>query len=235
MAFTTVVSRPSKNLVLTPDLTPEPLRISKRKRQDSMDCPLETLNIRKQRRGATMSYPPTFADPNARRVSSFKHRFLSRVMNSLISKPGGSGTAKEGGSRRHSAEVFSVSDATDTSRGRPSISTVDTSTCTDTDIETALSAFPEPPSSNLTPPTELSTFAQAHDAEARNGRTLCVPANTAIVRPEVLIIPEKEALDSDTSESMYVAVQIGAVSEVMAKVPCARAYGLDVAVIIDNS
>ncbi len=235
MAFTTVVSRQSKSPVSTPDLTPKPLRINKRKRRDSLDCPLETLNIRKQRRGATMSYPPTFADRNVRRDPSFKHRFLSRVMNSLISKPSGSRTAEEGGSRRHSAEVFSVSDATRSSRGRPSISTVDTYTSTTGDLETALSAFPEPPSSNLTSPTESSTFAQAYDAEARNGRTLCAPAKTAIVRPEVLITPEKETLDSDSSQSMDVAVQIGAVSEVMAKVPCERACGLDVAVIIDNS
>lgn len=234
MNLTTAVSRPSKNLILAPDLTPEPLRINKRKRQASPDCPPETLNIRKQRRGATMSYPPTYVDRNVRREPSFKNRFLSRVMNSLISRPGGSVTAEEGGSRRHSAEVFSTSNAADTSTGRPSISTVDTSTSIDTDIETALSAFPEPPASNLTSPSELSTFNQAQ-ADAQIDRILCAPANTAVVRPEVSIIPERETLSSHTSQSMYVAVQIGAVTDAIGKISYERTYGLDVAVIIDNS
>lgn len=167
------------------------------------------------------------ANYSIRREPSFKHRILSRVMSSLISKPG---------SRQLSTEVFPRSNAViqPTTNTRASISTVHTGTSIDSDFETALSAFPEPPVSNLKSPTMSSSLDHAQP-NAETYRTLCAPAEIAVVRPQVTIIPEMVTLNSNTSQSMHVAVQIGAVTEATTKVPCERNYGLDVAVVIDNS
>ncbi|KAL9023498.1 MAG: hypothetical protein Q9196_007164, partial [Gyalolechia fulgens] len=64
---------------------------------------------------------------------------------------------------------------------------------------------------------------------------LCTPSDIAVIRPEVTIIPEQKNLDANAMQTMYVAVQISAVMEAMTRVPYDRSYGLDVAVIIDNS
>lgn len=181
--------------------------------------------------------PSLETDRNIRQVPSFKHRFLSRIMSSLINRPGSShSTIEESGCRRHSAEVFPGSNAADhsSSSRRASSSTVDTCTSLDTDFETSLSAFPEPPVSNLTSPIEFSSFDHAQP-DARAYRTLCAPADNAIVRPEITITPEIQTLNTDTSQSLYIAVQIGAVVEAMTNAPYNRHYGLDVAVVIDNS
>lgn len=172
-----------------------------------------------------------------RRESSFKHRFLSRVMNSLTSRPSGNHpVAQENSSRRCSTEASArdgAADWSDTAR-RISISTVDTDSSIDTDLQTALDAFPEPPISNLTSPTDLTSFEHAqHDARAY--RILRTPSDIAVVRPEVTITPEAEALTANANQTMHIAVQIGAVTEAMTKIPYDRAYGLDVAVVIDNS
>lgn len=172
-----------------------------------------------------------------RREPSVKHRFLSRVMSSLISRPSGNHPVSlQNSSRRCSTEVSAKDGTTgspDTAR-RTSISTTDTQSSIDTDLQTALDAFPEPPVSNLTSPTEVSSFEHARH-NTRADRMLCAPSDIAVIRPEVTVIPERETLDANVTQNMYVAVQIGAAMEAMTRVSCDRSYGLDVAVIIDNS
>ncbi|KAL9602233.1 MAG: hypothetical protein Q9219_001957 [cf. Caloplaca sp. 3 TL-2023] len=177
-----------------------------------------------------------------RRDSTLKHRFLSRVMNSLINKPNGNHSAShESKSRRCSTEISGKDGAIGgpDAPGRVSISTVGTYSTLDSDLQTAIDSFPEPPGSILTSPTEVSpTEASPIEHNQYNTqayRVLCTPSNVTVVRPEVTIIPEFGTLDANDSQSMYIAVQIEAATDAMTKAPSDRSYGLDVAVIIDNS
>ena len=158
-------------------------------------------------------------------------------MNGLISKSSGTRHIdEEDDVRRFSAGSSTKENAfrcQDNVR-RPSVSTIDTYSTIDTDLQTALDSFPEPPVSNLTSPTELSSFEPSQD-DIRAYRNLCSPSDTAIIRPEVSFIPEIETLKADANQNMYVAIQLSAVAESVSRVPYDRPYGLDVATIIDNS
>ncbi|KAL9049741.1 MAG: hypothetical protein Q9206_005380, partial [Seirophora lacunosa] len=223
------VSAPSKKLISTPndtDIIPQPLRIHKRKRQDSIVSsrtsaltpssppPLKVPKRRPQRSLSNSMAQPDLLGPRSHsnplprgRQPSLKHRLLSLVMNRLISRPD---------STRQSADIPSPPNAIDrqSSDGRVSFSTMATVPSFDTEMEDVLSAFPEPPISN---------------------RALCAPADVALVRPSITITPEIETLHPDTNQSTHIAIKIGAVPEVMTKVPHGQHYGIDMAIVIDNS
>ncbi|KAL8647812.1 MAG: hypothetical protein Q9210_005342 [Variospora velana] len=226
MDFTSGVSAPSKKFISSPNdaiLTPQPLCINKRKRQDSIDSSrgsgftsssLPPLKVPKQRQRQfrSMAQPDvlgsrSYSNPLPQgRQPSIKHRLLSRVMSSLISRPG---------SRRQSADLFLSPNAVNhPPDGRVSFSTVDTGSSLDTDSEAVIAAFPVPPMSN---------------------RALCAPADIAVLRPHISITPEAETLHPDTNQSMHIAIQIGAVAEVTTRAPHGRRYGIDMAIVIDNS
>lgn len=177
------------------------------------------------------------ANKSVRREPSLKHRFLSKVMSSLITKPSGNRSGpSENSSRRCSIEASARNQTADPldPAGRTSISTTDTQSTIDSDLQTALDAFPEPPVSNLTSPTEVSSFEHARH-ETHANRILCKPNDVTIIRPEVTIIPEHETLNADNTQGMYVAVQISPVMESMTRFSHDKSCGLDVAVVIDNS
>ncbi|KAL8841885.1 MAG: hypothetical protein Q9170_000758 [Blastenia crenularia] len=171
------------------------------------------------------------------RESSFRLRFLSRVMNGLMSRSASNPPmAPENAVERSLAEKpteYGVSDSPNTAR-HLSTSTADTYSSLESDLETALDAFPEPPLSNLTSPTETSSF-EHNQHDTRLCRVLCPPSEIVIVQPEVTIIPEVETMDINASQSMYVAVEIEVGAKTPMNVPYAQTCGLDVAVIIDNS
>lgn len=66
-------------------------------------------------------------------------------------------------------------------------------------------------------------------------RALCAPADIALVRPDITITPEAETLHPDINQSMHIAIQIGAVAEVTTGAQHGRRYGIDMAIVIDNS
>ncbi|KAL8944864.1 MAG: hypothetical protein Q9216_000154 [Gyalolechia sp. 2 TL-2023] len=208
-------------------------------------CALRVAHSPQQPLSGSRERWPEFEDRNlsavsnqaVRREPSLKHRFLSRVMSSLISRPGSNHSVPlSNSSRRCSTEMSAENKTADSfyTTGRRSISTTNTESSIDTDLQTALDAFPEPPMSNLTSPTEVSSFEHVRHG-IRADRVLCAPSDIAVIRPEVTIVPESETLDANATQNMYVAVQISAVMEPMARVSYDRSYGLDVAVIIDNS
>ncbi|KAI4238519.1 MAG: hypothetical protein L6R40_005688 [Gallowayella cf. fulva] len=182
------------------------------------------------------SNPDSTLGHTVRRQHSIKHRILSRVMNSLIGKSGSSQSiAEEDSTRKLSTERSTSDECTGTTTdGRPSCSTTERSSSIGTNLETALSEFPEPPVSTLASPTTISTFEHTR-SNNRVSKKLCAPSNISIVRPEVNIIPELEALDSHRDQSLYVAVEIGAMAETTRESQSAPGCGLDIVVIIDNS
>ncbi|KAL8975358.1 MAG: hypothetical protein Q9197_000436 [Variospora fuerteventurae] len=224
MDFSSGVSASSKNFITNPNdsiLTPQPLRINKRKRQDSIgsnrgsgftSSSLPPLKVPKQRQFRSMAQPDVLGSRSQSnplpqgRQPSIKHRLLSRVMSSLISRPG---------SRRQSADSFPSPNTVDQPPdGRVSFSTDDTGSSLDTDSGPVIAAFPMPPMSN---------------------RALCAPADIAVVRPDITVTPEAETLHPDTNQSMHIAIQIGAVAEVTTGAQHGRRYGIDMAIVIDNS
>ncbi|KAL8911110.1 MAG: hypothetical protein Q9171_003648 [Xanthocarpia ochracea] len=171
-----------------------------------------------------------------RRLPSIKHRILSRVMNTLIGKPSSSQlNAEDRGSRRPSVEESTSNDsAGQTTDARTSLSTTERSSSSDTNLETALSQFPEPPGSPLIAPASISALEQAK-IEFQAYRRLHAPSDAVIIRPEILITPEVASVDANKDRSLYLAVEISAVAGPGRESQNHCFYGLDVAVIIDNS
>ncbi|KAL8656838.1 MAG: hypothetical protein Q9226_002510 [Calogaya cf. arnoldii] len=176
--------------------------------------------------------PDADSDHTVRRLPSFRHRILSRVMNSLIGRSSsGQSVADEGDRKRPSLDgSTSNRSAGLTTDARTSFSTTDASSSTGTDLETALSEFPEPPRL----PATLSAFQQAQ-LNFQANRKLYAPTNVAITHPDILITPELDSVDSNKDRSLYVAVEVSAVTEAGRKTQDDRFCGLDIAVIIDNS
>lgn len=171
------------------------------------------------------------SEHTVRRLPSFKHRILSRVMNSLIGRSSSSQALADEGNRKRPSIEGSTSNgsAGPTTEERVS-STTERSSSIGTNLETALSEFPEPP---LTRPTTLAAFEHLSTFQAY--RKLHAPTDVAIVRPEILITPELDSVDSNRDRSLYVAVEVSAAAEGGGKTQDDRFYGLDIAVIIDNS
>ncbi|KAI4285306.1 MAG: hypothetical protein L6R38_000730 [Xanthoria sp. 2 TBL-2021] len=155
-----------------------------------------------------------------------------RIQSTLLIGRSNSGQplADEGTRKRPSIEgSISNGSAGPTTEERVS-STTERSSSIGTNLETALSEFPEPP---LTRPTTLSAFEHRSNFQAY--RKLHAPTDVAIVRPEILITPELDSVDSNKDRSLYVAVEVSAAAEAGRKTQDDRFYGLDIAVIIDNS
>ncbi|KAL8859516.1 MAG: hypothetical protein Q9178_003915 [Gyalolechia marmorata] len=171
-----------------------------------------------------------------RRLASIKHRILSRVMNTLIGNSSSSQlNAEDREVRRPSLEESASNDsAGQTTDARTSFSTTEKSSSTDTNVGTALSEFPEPPGSPLTVPASISAFEQAK-LEFQAYRRLHAPSDAVVIRPEILITPELASVDANKDQSLYLAVEISAVAGPGRESPNHCFYGLDVAVIIDNS
>ncbi|KAL8731278.1 MAG: hypothetical protein Q9166_003502 [cf. Caloplaca sp. 2 TL-2023] len=180
--------------------------------------------------------PDSDSESTVRRKTPFKRRILSRVMNTLIGKPSGSQPiTEENGTRRLSAEE-STSDqySRPISDPRSSFSSTARSSSIGTNLETALSEFPEPPVSTLTSPTTISTFEHAPPS-IQAYRKLYAPGDIAVLRPEVSITPEFDGVNSNRDQSLHVAVETSAVVGTTRKSQDDGFHGLDVAVIIDNS
>ncbi|KAL8674952.1 MAG: hypothetical protein Q9168_000655 [Polycauliona sp. 1 TL-2023] len=179
------------------------------------------------------SSPDSHSDHTVRRPPSFRHRILSRVMNSLIGRSSSTPSVADNSDQRYPPIQGSTSSESAGSAApeSTSLSTAERSSSIGTNLETALSEFPEPP---LTTPVTLRPFAPAQFSSLAH-RKLHAPTDVAILGPEILITPELDSLDSDKDQRLYVAVEISAVAEVGSKTQDDRFYGLDVAVIIDNS
>ncbi|KAL9001142.1 MAG: hypothetical protein Q9169_000325 [Polycauliona sp. 2 TL-2023] len=179
------------------------------------------------------SSPGSGLDHTVRRLPSFRHRMLSRVMNGLIGRSSSSQpTADTSDQRPLSIEGSSSNEsAASAPDQRTSLSTTERSPSISTNFETALFEFPEPPS---TMPTSLPLFAQAQPA-FQAYRELRAPTDAAIVCPKILITPELDGLDSNKDQKLHVAVEVNASAETGRRTQGDRLYGLDVAVIIDNS
>lgn len=168
-----------------------------------------------------------------RRPPSFRHRMLSRVMNSLIGRSSsGQTTADEHHETRFSIDG-SVSNGSTAPAAdeRTSFSTTDRSSCTGSNLETPLSKFPEPPS---TVPITLPAFYQA-GAKFQAYRQLHAPTEITIVRPDILMTPEYESVDSNKNPSLCVAVEVSAVIGACNESQDSPSYGLDIVIIIENS
>ncbi|KAL8787023.1 MAG: hypothetical protein Q9213_002459 [Squamulea squamosa] len=152
------------------------------------------------------SNPESDLTHTVRRLPSFKHRILSRVMNSLIGRSSSSqSVANESGDRRLSIDRSTSNDSPGpTTDGRSSFSSTERSSSIDTNLETALSEFPEPPSSPLEVPIKLSAFGQA-PLTSRAYRKLLAPNDVAILHPEIAIIPELASLGSNKNQSLLFA------------------------------
>ena len=171
-----------------------------------------------------------------RRLPSIKHRVLSRVMNTLTGKSSSSQlNAEDREVRRPSlGESTSNDSAGQTTNARTSFSTTARTSISDTNLETALSEFPQPPGSPLTVPASISAFEQAK-LEFQAYRRLHAPSDAVVISPEILITPEVASVDANKDRSLYLAVEISAVAGPGRKSQNHCFYGLDVAVIIDNS
>ncbi|KAL8775705.1 MAG: hypothetical protein Q9209_000201 [Squamulea sp. 1 TL-2023] len=182
------------------------------------------------------SSPGSDSTHTVRRLPSFKHRILSRVINSLIGRSNSTPSAANGsGDRRLSLDQSTSNDsAGPTTDRRSSFSTTERSSSIDTNLETALSEFPEPPGSPLEVPIKLSAFSQAQ-LMSRAYRELQAPNDVAILRPEIAIIPELANVEPNEDRSLYVAVEVSAVAEARVEKQSGCFYGLDIAVVIDNS
>ena len=173
------------------------------------------------------------------RRPSTKQRFISRVMSSFNNKTKVSYGATQPGERLHVLHkaLPNIRDTSNTPlpvRSRSdTVSSIGTGSVLGGEFDTVISAFPPPPSSNLTSPTTLTS---SETSRVDRATTFRKPENIPVVGAELSMTPELSMLGSDGGQSMYVAVEIrGAVSP---HGPCEAPFNpqrLDVALIIDNS
>lgn len=174
--------------------------------------------------------------PVLQRHTSFRHRFVSRIMGNLSHRSHNGYTTIDASSKASSKlETNSnlegqVVDAMDTSR-RTSASSEGTDT-----FDSTLASFPTPPTSNEASPTIFGSFSSSH-LEPRRYRELCKPEETAIMSAELRLTPEYDEANSDNGNSMLVAIDIeGQINNTNSDHGVGSQHtGLDVAVIIDNS
>ena len=168
-----------------------------------------------------------------RRLPSFRHRILSRVMNSLIGRSRtGQITADEHDETRLSIDGSVSNRSTGpAAHERRSFSTTERSPSTGSNLETAPSEFPEPPS---TARTTLSALHQTR-LNFQAYRQLHAPTEITVVRPDILMTPEFESVDSDKDQSLCIAIEVSTVIGAGNKTQDNRFYGLDIVIIIDNS
>ncbi|KAL8834727.1 MAG: hypothetical protein Q9176_007334 [Flavoplaca citrina] len=179
------------------------------------------------------SSPDSNSAHTVRRLPSFRHQILSRVMNGLIGRSSsGQTTADEHHETRLSTDG-SVSNGSTAPAAdeRTSFPTTERSSSTGSNLETALSEFPEPPSAV---PTTLSAFYQTR-VNFQAYRQLHEPTETTIVRPDILMTPEYGSVDSNRNPSLCIAVEVSAVTGACNKTQDSHSYGLDIVIIIDNS
>ena len=192
------------------------------------------------------SHNPTEAtkierDRALRRQPSFRNRFMTRVMSGFTHRAhDGRATSNE---RRRSTQM--VSQGTQAPVHRPRHQQLGhaqrdissrTDTCSGSDLDSALSAFPTPPTSNNTSPT--TTSARQYSIPAPPPfRILRKPEASATMGPQLTVTPEYEEMNAKNGETMLVAVDIqGALNATTSGQNLWNTeVGLDVVVIIDNS
>lgn len=192
------------------------------------------------------SHNPTEAtkidrDRAPRRQASFRNRFMTRVMSGLTHRAhNGRATSNE---RRRSMQLLPQRTQAPVHRPRHQplghahrdISSR-TDTCSGSDLDGALSAFPTPPTSNDTSPTTISA-RQSSIPTPPPFRILRKPETSAIMGPQLEVTPEYEEMNAKNGETMLVAIDIqGALNATTSGQNLWNTeVGLDVVVIIDNS
>ena len=173
-------------------------------------------------------FPDPHPTPKLHRQPSLKYRLFSRFKNSLISKP----SSEEMINQRCSSAQTQVGGAELATK--TSIASISTNRSLDySDLGRTLSAFPNPPHSTMTSPTIPMSFESTLDTWPP--RRLCVPRDMPTLGLEMKIIPELDTLSSDGKPTMYVAVEIRTSTGISRTIFGDSVFGLDIAVIVDNS
>ena len=174
------------------------------------------------------------------RRPSIKQRFVSRMMNGLSNKPKDSYEAELPDQRSHTLHkalpgILDTSVKAHPSRARPGmVSSTTTVSNLDGDFDTVIAAFPTPPSSNITSPTTSASYETSRIDWAS---TLRKPQDVPVLGVELNLTSEVPKLSSDGGQSIFVALEVkGLVSAPKLSYEASSdLYGLDIAVIIDNS
>ena len=168
--------------------------------------------------------------------SSFRRRVLSRVMSGIVGKSDSSYFAAGSSRRRFSAEDArnrSELGFANASKG-PSSSTVSTAISLKTALGAAIPSISNPLMSTLTSPKTLSSFIDSK-AITDCQRSLLPLHSIAITRPKLKFLPGMQYLSPDRNRAMFMAVQVSTQVDRPSNIYQRQRFGLDIAVIIDNS
>ena len=177
-----------------------------------------------------------------RRQPSFRKGLISRVMSGLTHRTHSSqATALNREQSMHRTDT-KMSDLrtkgpeTMGHLGRTSESSGEVDLSTNSPIQSALAAFPTPPTSSGTS-SRGSDPLPSFQAEPQPYRNLPQPGKATIMGAELRLTAERDELDSECGDSMLVAIDIAGTLNLTAKEQnlWSQHTGLDVVVIIDNS
>lgn len=173
---------------------------------------------------------------------SFKNRLITRMMSGLTHRTQTNQVIVTDQDRN--AQILTTravcpdsqtSDSMGASR-RVSGSSARTEPRSRNDLDDALAAFPTPPTSNESSPTNPGSFTVSH-LNPRRYRNLSTPEDATIMGAELRLTSEYNQLSSDSENSMLVAIDIqGTLSTALSGQSLwSHHTGLDVVVVVDNS
>ena len=181
--------------------------------------------------------------PNPRPQPTLRSRLLSKVMIGVTGKPHQSHAVRERTSnlkkshRKPDLQMAPLKSSQAPSSRPMTSSSLESNMTFDYDLDVALAAFPSPPKSTVTSPTTVSSFESTRMASSL-ARTLVGPRTGVMPCAQLNVLPEADRLGSEGDQTVLVAVDIVGTVAPTAPQPnpaVQRVFGLDIAVVIDNS
>lgn len=234
------------------DLTPRPLKIRKQRQSDVLipthrynhENGLEQLSLASTSRNASTgrmviandtvhqqaAKTPIDTAPELRRQPSFKHRLLSRMMSGLTPRTQINNIDEEGEPTER--ELSTAKTSRDASRSSAASSERDTYGLND--LDSALAAFPTPPTSNVPSPATDRSLESIESPPPPTVRELCRPLRDVTLSAELRVIPYQDHLKGDGTT--LVAIEISTTNSCLSEYELLpQKAAIDAAIVIDNS